>query len=104
MIETSVPLVFRLSYPRGRVSMGTAQRRPGERLWQAAEKCANCYAEPFACHPERSEGSRSGRSGKLREASRSVLKPKPRFFAALRMTEPALSSAKGSKAFSVTCY
>ena len=40
--------------------MGTAQRRPGERLWQAAEKCAKCYAEPFACHPdsERSEGGR----------------------------------------------
>jgi hypothetical protein len=56
--------------------------------------------------------------GKLSEASRSVLKPKPRFFAALRMTsekpalseakglrmtEPALSGAKGSKAF-VTSY
>ena len=71
--------------------MGTAQRRPRERLWQAAEKCANCYAEPFACHPERSEGSRS------------VVKPKPRFFAALRMTSEGLRMT-GSETFSVTCY
>ena len=33
------------------------------------------------------------------EASRSVLKPKPRFLATLRMTEPALSGAKGFEAF-----
>jgi hypothetical protein len=42
-----------------------------------------CNPEPFACHPERSEGSRSAAQGKLREGSRSeYFQGNARFFVA----------------------
>ncbi|MGH9357943.1 MAG: hypothetical protein ACRD1O_02075 [Terriglobia bacterium] len=40
-------------------------------VWQVTEKrLGACHSEPFACHPERSEGSPYFAQGKLREESR----------------------------------
>ncbi len=38
----------------------------------AGPRYSGCHPEPFACHPERSEGSRYFAQGKLSEGSRGI--------------------------------